>query len=250
MKKLIVFLFALLSANVVWALDAADTPVVPSLVENGVVNESVDEQNDPHESGCWVVLRDRFNREVWYQLERIDWGDGLVDYITNLALHYSIYGGFDPATVGMDPDARPKVPCYIVVDGIRYGAPSPNEEPVYGNPLENLLIESDNCYGIPVGYYYTIGLNEDNESGELFLTVAKGFSGAGFGVNENPADYITGDVDSNARVNIEDVTTMIAYLLCGNVTPFRAVNADVDGSGNINIDDVTATINYLLSGRW
>ena len=250
MKKLIVFLLALLSANIVWALDATDFPVTPSLVENGVVNESVDEQNNPHESGCWMVLRDRFNREVWYQLERIDWGDGLVDYITSIALHYSLYGGFDPATVGMDPDARPKVPCYIVVDGIKYGAPSSNEEPIYGTPYENTLIESDKCYGIPVGYYYTIGLNEDNESGELFLTVAKGFSGAGFGVNENPADYITGDVDSNARVNIEDVTTMIAYLLCGNVTPFRAVNADVDGSGNINIDDVTATINYLLNGRW
>ncbi len=246
MKKLIVFLLALLSANIVWALDAADSTVAPSLVENGVVNESVDEQNDPHESGCWMVLRDRFNREVWYQLERIDWGDGLVDYITNFALHYSIYGGFDPATVDMDPDARPKVPCYIVVDGIRYGAPSSNEEPIYGTPYENALIESDNCYGIPVGYYYTLGFIEDKESGERFLVVERAI----YDMYGNPADYITGDVDSNARVNIEDVTAMINYLLNVNVTPFNAANADVDGSERIAIEDVTATINYLLNGCW
>ena len=246
MKKLIVFLFALLSANIVWALDATDFPVTPSLVENGVVNESVDEQNEPHESGCWMVLRDRFNREVWYQLERIDWGDGLVDYITSIALHYSLYGGFDPATVGMDPDARPKVPCYIVVDGIRYGAPSSNEEPIYGTPYENTLIESDKCYGIPVGYYYTLGFIEDKESGEKFLMVDR----VNVDVFGNPADYITGDVDINARVNIDDVTAMIAYLLSGNVTPFSTSNADVDGSGRIAIEDVTATINFLLNGRW
>ena len=246
MKKLIVFLLALLSANIVWALDATDFPVTPSLVENGVVNESVDEQNDPHESGCWMVLRDRFNREVWYQLERIDWGDGLVDYITSIALHYSLYGGFDPATVDMDPDARPKVPCYIVVDGIRYGAPSSNEEPIYGTPYENTLIESDKCYGIPVGYYYTLGFIEDKESGEKFLMVDR----VNVDVFGNPADYITGDVDSNARVNIDDVTAMINYLLNVNVTPFNAANADVDGSERIAIEDVTATINYLLNGRW
>ena len=246
MKKLIVFLLALLSANIVWALDATDFPVTPSLVENGVVNESVDEQNDPHESGCWMVLRDRFNREVWYQLERIDWGDGLVDYLTFVALHYSLYGGFDPATVGMDPDARPKVPCYIVVDGIRYGAPSSNEEPICGTPYENALIESDNCYGIPVGYYYTLGFIEDKESGERFLVVERAIND----MYGNPADYITGDVDSNARVNIDDVTAMINYLLNVNVTPFNAANADVDGSERIAIEDVTATINYLLNGRW
>ena len=66
----------------------------------------------------------------------------------------------------------------------------------------------------------------------------------------NPADYITGDVDSNARVNIDDVTAMINYLLNVNVTPFNAANADVDGSERIAIEDVTATINYLLNGRW
>lgn len=246
MKKLIVFLLGLLSANMVWAHDATMFSVVPDIIENEVVNESAGEQNDPHDSGCWVLLRDRFNCEVWFQLDCYDWGDCWTDYITNLGLPYSLYGGFDPATTGWDPDARPKVPCYIVIDGIRYGAPSPNEEADCGTPTENPLVESDNYYGIPVGFYYVLGFIEKKENGERFLMVSRAIGG----FDDNPADYITGDVDGNARVNIDDITTMIAYLMSGNVTPFRAANADVDASGRITIDDVTATINYLLSGKW
>ena len=68
--------------------------------------------------------------------------------------------------------------------------------------------------------------------------------------DEHPEWYITGDVDGNAKVNIDDVTAMINYLLSGNTSHFDVGNADVNRSGKITIDDVTAMINYLLSGSW
>lgn len=202
------------------------------------------EETDPHENGYWIVLRDRFGRDVWYKLEQIDWGDGIVDHLTNLVLHYSRYGGYDPETT--DWDEIPMVPLYIVIDGVRYGAQAPDKEAIYGNPIENLLVESDNCFDVHVGYFYTFGVMQDDVTGEKFLAVSRAWGPD----SENPADYITGDVDYNAKVNIDDVTAMINYLLSGSVTPFNDDNADVDGSGRITIDDVTALINFLLSGRW
>ena len=209
-----------------------------------IVIPASDVTADPHETGYWVVLRDRFGREVWYMLEKVDWGDGNDDHITILSLHFSIYGGYNPETT--DLDNRPMVPFYLVIDGVRYGAQTPDEEPVYGNAIGNPLIEDENYFEVPVGYDYTIGVINNAESNERFLMVSKGVGPE----YENPADYITGDVDSNAKVNIDDVTAMINYLLSGSVTPFNANNADVDGSGRISIDDVTALINFLLNGRW
>lgn len=62
-------------------------------------------------------------------------------------------------------------------------------------------------------------------------------------------DKLLGDANDDGKVNIEDVTTLINYLLKGYVTPFNAVNADVDEDGSINIADVTALINLLLKGN-
>ena len=58
-----------------------------------------------------------------------------------------------------------------------------------------------------------------------------------------------GDVDGNSKVNIDDVTSLINYLLSGNTNGINTTNADVDGNGRINIDDVTALIQKLLSGN-
>ena len=207
-----------------------------------IVIPALEETYDPHENGYWIVLRDRFGRDVWYELS--DWFGENVSYVTNLSLHYSRYGGYDPETT--DLDEIPMVPFYVVIDGVRYGAQTPDKEPVYGIASENVLFEGENCFVVPVGYFYTFGVELDVATGKKFLAVSRAFA---HGV-ENPADYITGDVDSNAKVNIDDVTAMINYLLSGSVTPFNDDNADVDGSGRITIDDVTALINFLLSGRW
>ena len=246
MKKLLSIVALLMSFNAVWALDGTESLDLVSLGDNEDVSISADEQDNQHESGCWVLLRDRFNREVWYQMEHYDYDEDF-DFVTSIYLGYSLFGGFDPETTEWDD--IPKVPLWIVFDGIKYGAQSPEEEPVFGYPEENLLIVNDNSYELRVGYRYVIGFSHDVETGDLFLIVSQGVWPDNYNPY-NPADYITGDVDWNAKVNIDDVTTLINHLLSGNVTPFNSANADVDGSGLICIDDVTLLINYLLNGRW
>ena len=61
---------------------------------------------------------------------------------------------------------------------------------------------------------------------------------------------VRGDVDGDGRVNIDDVTSLIYYLLTENSSLVVLDNADVDTDGRINIDDVTSLINYLLCGAW
>ena len=219
MKELLSIVALLMSFNAVWALDGAESLNLVSLGDNEDVSISADEQDNQHESGCWVLLRDRFNREVWYQMESYDWDEDY-DYVTYIYLKYPLDGGYDPETT--DWDDIPKVPLWIVIDGIKYGAQSPEEEPVFEYPEENRLIVSDNSYELTVGYKYVIGFAHDVETGDLFLIVSQGVWTDYY----NPADYITGDVDWNAKVNIDDVTTLINYLLSGNVTPFNSANAD------------------------
>ena len=59
----------------------------------------------------------------------------------------------------------------------------------------------------------------------------------------------SGDANGDGKVSIDDVTSLIDYLLSGNVTQFNVVNADVDEDGSITIADVTALIDLLLSGN-
>ena len=56
-----------------------------------------------------------------------------------------------------------------------------------------------------------------------------------------------GDVNRDARVNIDDVTSLIDILLRGTeANP----EADCDKDGKVNIDDVTSLIDRLLKGTW
>lgn len=63
-----------------------------------------------------------------------------------------------------------------------------------------------------------------------------------------PADAVRGDADGDGKVTIDDVTTLIDYLLGGSNISIQGADADLNGS--ITIDDVTTLIDYLLSGRW
>ncbi len=59
-----------------------------------------------------------------------------------------------------------------------------------------------------------------------------------------------GDVDGNDELTVNDVTTLISYLLEPDPTwdVYRLAAADVNGSGTITIGDVTALI-YLLTSK-
>jgi formylglycine-generating enzyme required for sulfatase activity len=57
-----------------------------------------------------------------------------------------------------------------------------------------------------------------------------------------------GDVNSDECVDINDVTSLIDYLLRGAAPlPFNS-NADLDCDGSININDLTKLVDYLLGG--
>ena len=58
-------------------------------------------------------------------------------------------------------------------------------------------------------------------------------------------EVLTGDVNGDGHVNIEDVTILIDYLLNDSIQ-INAANADVDLDGAISITDVTKLIDNLL----
>ena len=57
-----------------------------------------------------------------------------------------------------------------------------------------------------------------------------------------------GDVDGDGFVKIDDVTSLIDYLL-GSNPPVDLGNSDINYDGNVNIADVTALIDILLNGN-
>ena len=63
---------------------------------------------------------------------------------------------------------------------------------------------------------------------------------------ENGHGYEPGDVDHNGTVGIADVTTLIDYLLGGDVECCD-ICGDVDGNGIVGIADVTALIDMILT---
>jgi hypothetical protein len=63
-----------------------------------------------------------------------------------------------------------------------------------------------------------------------------------------PHGYDLGDVNHDGKVAINDVTSLIDYLL-GGEHGACAICADVNASGDVTISDVTALIDLLLSGN-
>ena len=59
--------------------------------------------------------------------------------------------------------------------------------------------------------------------------------------------YLTGDVNDDGRVAIDDVTDLINYLLSGDTSGINLAAADVDCDNRHNISDVTALIEILLN---
>jgi hypothetical protein len=63
-------------------------------------------------------------------------------------------------------------------------------------------------------------------------------------LSDSGSGYQTGDVNSDGKLNIQDVTDLINYLLSED--EINPTSADVNGDARISIDDVTALINLLL----
>ncbi len=92
----------------------------------------------------------------------------------------------------------------------------------------------------------------DLDSDTLYVSYYEGWQLRGFTEYRmlNAANIMAGDVDGDGNVNINDITTLINYLLNGDAEGLALANADCYPDGRVNIDDVVSLISYLLNGRW
>ena len=66
---------------------------------------------------------------------------------------------------------------------------------------------------------------------------------------EAPA-VVRGDVDGNEKVNMDDLTALISYLVYGTPVSDGAAICDNLDSTVVSMDDLTALISYLVYGNW
>ena len=59
---------------------------------------------------------------------------------------------------------------------------------------------------------------------------------------------IRGDVNSDGKLNVSDVTALVNRIL--GVVQIDADLADVNGDGRVNVSDVTDLVNRTLMCRW
>lgn len=93
------------------------------------------------------------------------------------------------------------------------------------------------------GYVYFDGIitSGSDQRGAVLMGV-RFFSKCWFWVG-----YQYGDITGNERINIDDVTALISYLVGGeSLDEFALAAADANRDGNVTIADVTYIINKLL----
>ncbi len=107
-------------------------------------------------------------------------------------------------------------------------------------------------YGTCDGWYVSTALNMTHRDGEYL----RFNSGHEMLIGIQPPEgwqpstpSLKGDVNKDGKVNIDDVTALIDYLLSQDATGLDLDAADMDEDSKVGIDDVTALIDYMLSGN-
>lgn len=59
---------------------------------------------------------------------------------------------------------------------------------------------------------------------------------------------LLGDANNDGVVNVNDISTIAAYILGDSPQPFVFANADANGDGVINVNDISATATIILDG--
>jgi subtilisin family serine protease len=67
-------------------------------------------------------------------------------------------------------------------------------------------------------------------------------------VSAIPFTASKGDANGDLKVNVLDITTIVAYLLNNNPQPFIFDAADVNSDGTINVLDIVGVVNLVLNG--
>ncbi len=102
-----------------------------------------------------------------------------------------------------------------------------------------------NCFNLVGGKGTTYDANHVDKT---YAHIDGGPSNPGYFTAKNAG--LRGDVNNDQRVDINDVTALINYVLTGNATGVNMTNANCDLQGNVDINDVTALINFVLKGTW
>ncbi len=68
--------------------------------------------------------------------------------------------------------------------------------------------------------------------------------------NVKVSSGLSGDVDGNGVIGMDDLTALINYLVYGTTSGINMTGADIDGNGVVGMDDLTALINYLVYGHF
>ena len=178
-------------------------------------------QDDPHQSGYWIVFISNEEKEIWYELFELPDGN----YYNMIDCPKAIFG--DIASF------------YYMIDGCPYGAPEDMVEAFLQDYLFNILIaypSGSPCrYFINTGYGYMIGIyhyfNDFGEFSSYFCHVNRYYE-------MNPP----GDVNQDDIVNIHDVSDLIEMLLENS----HWGSPDVNKDGVANIEDLAKLIDILL----
>ena len=104
----------------------------------------------------------------------------------------------------------------------------------------------NNCTSLVGGQGTT--WNSSNPTDKTYAHIDGGPSNPGYFTAKNAG--LRGDVNNDQRVDINDVTALINYVLTGNAGGVNMTNANCDLQGNVDINDVTALINFVLKGAW
>ena len=154
-----------------WATAQHDEEALVGISESQYVLIPALEQvgpQDPHAEGMWLVLIDKNGEPVYVELTP---GQG-----AQVALDYPTYGGYNAE---MDPE-NPDVRYYFLIDGVRYGAEVEDDVTNMGDmaqTLQNPLVEGENCYVIPTGYNYLIGVYVASDGSMFVMCAQAGFTG-------------------------------------------------------------------------
>jgi hypothetical protein len=133
-----------------------------------------------------------------------------------------------------------------------------------GGTLGTATIQSGNqntvVFPLPIGttkFYWHSGnwdsecsfeiYNSDNEV--IYDSNGTPYSGLFLTYDNQCFTPLSGDANGDTFVNINDITTIIAFILEQNPQPFWITNADFNNDGSVNILDVIDIVNYIMSQK-
>ena len=179
MKHFILLLMMLLSSSMVWATGVDADPLL-----------NYDGSNYPHMSGCWLLMLDRNNNEIWHEML---YDDGDYVYINRIYSYifgctyycdsyFCDYTPVDNTIPSRNYRGNEDIITYdarfcFVINGVRYGPEENYKEVVFGDALSNPLVESNNYYTIMTGIIVNMGVAVDKDGKAYVYCCHVGYNG-------------------------------------------------------------------------